>query len=205
MKRTCSQQFAATRSAPRWSAAGCRRSTTRWPTTIRRSIRWIRVRRARRCTSSGTRTCLMPLYLRGHCNLAMLLSRHRDADILGPIARHMGFDSIRGSTNRGGAKAMRELMRISRRMNLCTRPGRSARPAAHAGPRADLSGVAAWVAAGRDGFWIRSSLADEHLGPVCNSSAWFAGSRDPQPAIEHPAQSSIAKASRSIGSASRRC
>src|SRR5689334_14661537 len=25
---------------------------------------------------------LAPLYLRGHCNLAMLLSRHRDADIL---------------------------------------------------------------------------------------------------------------------------
>jgi hypothetical protein len=65
---------------------------------------------------------LCPLYLRGHCKLTMLLSMHRDADILAYIAGHLGFESIRGSSSRGGAKAMRELMRISRRMNLCTGP-----------------------------------------------------------------------------------
>jgi hypothetical protein len=65
---------------------------------------------------------LAPLYLRGHCNLTMLLSMHRDADILVHVARHMGFKSIRGSSTRGGAKATRELMRVSQRMNLCTGP-----------------------------------------------------------------------------------
>ncbi len=29
---------------------------------------------------------LLPLYLRGHCNLSMLLSKHRDADILDCLA-----------------------------------------------------------------------------------------------------------------------
>ena len=47
---------------------------------------------------------LIPLHLRGHCHLAMLLSQHGDADILARVAYHMGFDCVRGSTYRGGAQ-----------------------------------------------------------------------------------------------------
>src|SRR5260221_569314 len=50
---------------------------------------------------------LFPIYLRGYCNLAMLLSRHRDADILSEVARRLGFDFVRGSSFRGGAGAIR--------------------------------------------------------------------------------------------------
>ena len=46
---------------------------------------------------------LLPLALRGHCHLSMLLSQHGDADILARIAHHVGFDCVRGSTDRGGA------------------------------------------------------------------------------------------------------
>ncbi len=55
---------------------------------------------------------LFPLYLRGHCNLAMLLSRHRDAEVLSHAAHHLGFEFVRGSTNRGGNKRQ-----ITRSMN----------------------------------------------------------------------------------------
>ncbi len=65
---------------------------------------------------------LAPLYLRGHCNLAMLLSRHRDADILLETARHLGFEFVRGSTGRGGVSALRELERRGRHMNLAITP-----------------------------------------------------------------------------------
>jgi len=65
---------------------------------------------------------LFPLYLRGHCNLAMLLSRHRDAEILSYAAYHLGFEFVRGSTNRGGVAAIRELLRRSRRMHLTITP-----------------------------------------------------------------------------------
>jgi hypothetical protein len=65
---------------------------------------------------------LMPLYLRGHCNLAMLLSRHRDADILSETARQLGFVFVRGSTFGGGSSAIRELLRRSRWMNLTITP-----------------------------------------------------------------------------------
>lgn len=65
---------------------------------------------------------LFPISLRGHCNLAMLLSRHRDAEILGYAGYHLGFQAVRGSTNRGGVAAIRELLRKSRQMHLAITP-----------------------------------------------------------------------------------
>jgi len=65
---------------------------------------------------------LFPIYLRGHCNLSMLLSRHRDAEILSHAAHHLGFDFVRGSTNRGGVAAIRELLRKSGKMHLTLTP-----------------------------------------------------------------------------------
>ena len=65
---------------------------------------------------------LIPMSYRGHCNLAILLSRHRDADILARVAYHHGFGSIRGSTSHGAATAVRELLRKSRGMSLGITP-----------------------------------------------------------------------------------
>ena len=74
---------------------------------------------------------LMPLYLRGHCDLAMLLSRHRDADILARVAYHLGFDCVRGSTNRGATTAIRELSRRGRNMHLAITPDGPRGPRRH--------------------------------------------------------------------------
>ena len=76
---------------------------------------------------------MFPLYLRGHCNLTMLLSRHPDTDILTRTAYHMGFEFVRGSSNRGGVAALRELVRRSGRMNLAITPD---------GPRGPRRGLA---------------------------------------------------------------
>lgn len=65
---------------------------------------------------------LMPLHLRGNCHCAMLLSKHRDADFLARIAGRFGFDCVRGSTQRGGARALRELARRGRAMHLTITP-----------------------------------------------------------------------------------
>jgi lysophospholipid acyltransferase (LPLAT)-like uncharacterized protein len=65
---------------------------------------------------------LCPFYLRGHCNMVMLLSRHRDAEMLSYGARLMGFDFVRGSTNRGGVTAINELARAGRHMHLTITP-----------------------------------------------------------------------------------
>jgi hypothetical protein len=65
---------------------------------------------------------LLPFYLRGHCNLAILLSRHRDAETLTHAAGMMGFDVVRGSTRRGGVAAIRQLLSKSRSMHLAITP-----------------------------------------------------------------------------------
>jgi lysophospholipid acyltransferase (LPLAT)-like uncharacterized protein len=65
---------------------------------------------------------LLPLHLRGHCNITMLLSKHRDADILFRLAHHMGFECVRGSTQRGGAAALMELSRQGANMHVAITP-----------------------------------------------------------------------------------
>lgn len=50
------------------------------------------------------------LYMRKNCNISMLLSKHRDADILEMLAHLFGFGTVRGSTNRGGIEAIRQMM-----------------------------------------------------------------------------------------------
>jgi lysophospholipid acyltransferase (LPLAT)-like uncharacterized protein len=65
---------------------------------------------------------LLPLALRGNCHLSMLLSQHGDADILARIANHFGFDCVRGSTYRGGARALWELEDRSRSQHLTITP-----------------------------------------------------------------------------------
>jgi hypothetical protein len=61
-------------------------------------------------------------YLRGNCNVSMLLSRNDDAELLSRAARHMGFDFVRGSTFRGGSVALRQLLHKSRHMHLTMTP-----------------------------------------------------------------------------------
>jgi lysophospholipid acyltransferase (LPLAT)-like uncharacterized protein len=65
---------------------------------------------------------LMPLYIGGNSNLAMLLSQHGDAEILARVAHEFGFDCVRGSTYKGAARAMLELKERSRRQYLTITP-----------------------------------------------------------------------------------
>ncbi len=79
---------------------------------------------------------LAPLHLRGHCNVSMLLSKHRDADFLAKIAGRFGFDCVRGSTQRGGVTALRELARLGKSTHLTITPDgpRGPRRVCAAGP-----------------------------------------------------------------------
>lgn len=83
---------------------------------------------------------LPPFYARGHCKIAMLISRHRDAEWLSQAARHMGFETVRGSTNRGGDAALRELMRKCGSTNLAITPD------GPRGPRRKLASGCVYVA-----------------------------------------------------------
>ena len=65
---------------------------------------------------------LLPLHLRGHANISMLLSRHWDANVLDKVARMMGFGVVRGSTFHGGSVVLRQLADRARRGNLVITP-----------------------------------------------------------------------------------
>ncbi len=61
-------------------------------------------------------------YTRSFCNIAMLVSAHRDAELLSQAAKYYGFETVRGSTQRGGGTALRDLYRKGRYMNLAITP-----------------------------------------------------------------------------------
>jgi lysophospholipid acyltransferase (LPLAT)-like uncharacterized protein len=61
---------------------------------------------------------MTPLYLHGHTNSTILTSRHRDAEWLAESTRHMGYHTIRGSTAKGGSRALLELIRSQGGQNM---------------------------------------------------------------------------------------
>ncbi|TWT36069.1 hypothetical protein KOR34_09680 [Posidoniimonas corsicana] len=65
---------------------------------------------------------LLPLVKRGGCHLTMLLSQHRDADILARIADRFSFECVRGSTYRGATGALRQLAAHSKDHHLTITP-----------------------------------------------------------------------------------
>lgn len=83
---------------------------------------------------------LTPLYLRGNCHVAILVSQHRDADILESFAKHSGFDCVRGSSYRGGVSALRDLMERGKHQHMVITPD------GPRGPRRTMSPGAIYIA-----------------------------------------------------------
>ena len=69
-----------------------------------------------------------PTCLRRNCGVSMLVSRHTDAEILAHAGKYLGFGVVRGSSgtrrgkSRGGAAALRNLMRASRETHFAITP-----------------------------------------------------------------------------------
>lgn len=119
---------------------------------------------------------LLPLYLRGHCNLAMLLSRHHDAEHIAHGARHLGFDFVRGSTNRGAVAAIRALLAKGQTMHLTLTPDGPRGPRRHLAPgciylasKLGLPLVA--MGFGYDRPWRIKNAWDQFAIPRCYSRA----------------------------------
>jgi len=59
------------------------------------------------------RQLMMPLAYRGTSG-SILISQHRDGEIIARIMKYFGFDAIRGSSTRGGFQAIRQLLKVAR-------------------------------------------------------------------------------------------
>ncbi len=82
----------------------------------------------------------IPFHLRPHCHIALLISQHGDAELLSQAAGFRGYQTVRGSTSRGGMQALRQLMRASQRCNMAMTPD------GPLGPRRQLAAGAIFLA-----------------------------------------------------------
>lgn len=53
----------------------------------------------------------MGIYLHANTDITMLVTQHGDGDVLTEVGTRLGYDFVRGSTFRGGATALREMVR----------------------------------------------------------------------------------------------
>jgi lysophospholipid acyltransferase (LPLAT)-like uncharacterized protein len=83
---------------------------------------------------------LVPLSLRPHCDIVILVSRHRDAEVLARVGGHLGFGCVRGSTTRGATAALLELTRRGKKSHLAITPD------GPQGPRREMAQGALYLA-----------------------------------------------------------
>ena len=57
---------------------------------------------------------VVPLFTHRRRRISILISQHTDGEIVSRVARILGYDPVRGSTTRGGTKALRQMLRKAR-------------------------------------------------------------------------------------------
>ncbi len=67
-------------------------------------------------------TVLMPIALTNVDNMSGLVSRHQDGGILAMAMKHLKIRAVRGSSSRGGPRALRELLDAAKRWHIAITP-----------------------------------------------------------------------------------
>jgi lysophospholipid acyltransferase (LPLAT)-like uncharacterized protein len=74
---------------------------------------------------------LFPAYYWAWPEMHILISDHRDGELITQVVRRLGFGVVRGSTTRGGARALRQMTQGIARGNLCVTPDGPKGPRRH--------------------------------------------------------------------------
>ena len=74
---------------------------------------------------------LFPAYYWPWPEMNILISDHRDGELITQVVRRLGFSVVRGSTTRGGARALREMTHRIDRGHLCVTPDGPRGPRRH--------------------------------------------------------------------------
>ncbi len=74
---------------------------------------------------------LFPAYYWAWPEMQILISDHRDGELITQVVRRLGFGVVRGSTTRGGARALREMTHRVDRGHLCVTPDGPRGPRRH--------------------------------------------------------------------------
>lgn len=65
---------------------------------------------------------LLPAYHYGQRNVWVLISEHADGELITQACRNLGFSVVRGSTTRGGSRALRQLVKVAEKGHLALTP-----------------------------------------------------------------------------------
>jgi lysophospholipid acyltransferase (LPLAT)-like uncharacterized protein len=74
---------------------------------------------------------LIPAFFWAWPEMQILISDHRDGELIAQVVRRLGFSVVRGSTTRGGARALREMAQRVDRGHLCVTPDGPRGPRRH--------------------------------------------------------------------------
>jgi lysophospholipid acyltransferase (LPLAT)-like uncharacterized protein len=74
---------------------------------------------------------LFPAYFWAWPEMQILISDHRDGEMITQVVQRLGFGVVRGSTTRGGARALREMTHRVDRGHLCVTPDGPRGPRRH--------------------------------------------------------------------------
>ncbi len=74
---------------------------------------------------------LFPAYYWAWPEMQILISDHRDGELITQVVRRLGFGVVRGSTTRGGTRALREMTHRVDRGHLCVTPDGPRGPRRH--------------------------------------------------------------------------
>jgi lysophospholipid acyltransferase (LPLAT)-like uncharacterized protein len=64
-------------------------------------------------------------------DILVLISQHADGEMIAQVCKHMGWGAIRGSSTRGGIKALREMIRASQSNHFAVMPDGPRGPRRH--------------------------------------------------------------------------
>ena len=74
---------------------------------------------------------LFPAYYWAWPEMQILISDHRDGELIAQVVKRLGFGVVRGSSTRGGARALREMTHRIDRGHLCVTPDGPRGPRRH--------------------------------------------------------------------------
>ncbi|MBM3997044.1 MAG: DUF374 domain-containing protein [Planctomycetes bacterium] len=77
---------------------------------------------------------LVPCYQHAQRNILVLISQHADGELIAQVCKHIGFGTVRGSSTRGGMKALREMMRAAETCHIAVMPDGPRGPRRHVEP-----------------------------------------------------------------------
>lgn len=74
---------------------------------------------------------LFPAYFWAWPEMQILISEHRDGELITQVVKRLGFGVVRGSTTRGGARALREMTQRVDQGHICVTPDGPKGPRRH--------------------------------------------------------------------------